>query len=115
MKMDEEYLIDKFNSGKWNKLPQIKKEIAEHYFKNIRVIKNTMDEILERELVESEKNNLRMKSFDYALQQVVDVIKSQLDISEDDLNEMAKELTKEELAKVIEAELRGKGSSLSSL
>ena len=74
-----------------------------------------MVDFLERELVVSENNNLRMNSFDYALQPVVVVIKSQLDISEDDLNEMAKELTKEELAKVIEAELRGKGSSLSSL
>ena len=51
-------------------LPEVEKDIAEHYMQNTKHIKATMEKVLNRELTNIEKDNLRQVCFELAIVQV---------------------------------------------
>jgi uncharacterized protein YajQ (UPF0234 family) len=59
-------------------MPQVEKDIAEHFLNNSEHIRKTMETILERSLDSLENDNLRQFAMEMSLQQVATKYQSQI-------------------------------------
>jgi len=86
-------------------LPAVKKEIARHYLQNTKYVRQTVKQVIERDLNDREHTTLRILCFDMAIDQVAHKIKKSTGIPEADLKEMAHTLDRADLIKLMEQSL----------
>ena len=86
-------------------LPAVKKQVARHYLNNTRYVRQTVKQVIERDLKPKEHYTLRLLCFDMAIDQVAHKIKQSTGIPEEDLKEMAQTLDRKELIQLMEQTL----------
>ena len=80
----------------------MKKQVAKHYLNNTKYVRDTVKQVIERDLEEDEHFRLRVLCFDMAIDQVAHHIKVSTGISDEDLKLMAETCDRKDLIQVME-------------